>query len=427
MTSVPPMTARTAVADGSLPYGPVASDLTDARRRDTEDPLGAFRERFLIAPEPVAYLDGNSLGRPPKATITRLQEVLTEEWAGRLILSWEDRWVDLPVQVGDQLAQTVLGSAPGQTLIADSTTVNLFKVLHAACQLRPDRTEIVVDDANFPTDRYLVEGIAADRGLTVRWLSPDPESGVRLDDLAGVLGPDTAVVSLSHVDYRSGYLADLAGITAAVHEAGAIAVWDLCHSAGVIPMSLDSAEVDFAVGCTYKYLNAGPGAPAFLYVAARHLSQVRQPITGWFGAADVFAMAARYEPAADIRRMLSGTPSVLGIVAVQEGLNLIDEVGLDQIRAKAVDLTEYVIALADQRLAPLGATVASPRAAAERGGHVTIRCADAAAVTQRLVAAGVVPDFRNPDLIRLGLSPLTTSYVETWTALDIFAATLSNS
>ncbi len=402
-------------------------DLTDAHRRDAADPLAEFRERFAVGADPVAYLDGNSLGRPPKATIARLHEVLDAEWAGRLIMSWPERWVALPVQVGDQLAETILGAGAGQTVIADSTTVNLFKALHAACRLRPERDEIVIDESNFPTDRYLVEGIAADRGLTIRWLSPAAEAGVTVTELAEALGPRTAVVLLSHVDYRSGYLADLPRITAAVHEAGAVVVWDLCHSAGVIPMSLDAAEVDFAVGCTYKYLNAGPGAPAFVYVAARHLPQVEQPITGWFGAADVFAMAARYEPASDIRRMLSGTPSVLGIVAVQEGVRLIGEAGLDRIRAKAVELTEYAIALADRRLAPKGATVASPRNAAERGGHVTIRCAAAENVTARLVAAGVVPDFRNPDLIRLGLSPLTTSYQEVWTALDIFADILATS
>ncbi len=413
------------MADGTAPYAP-AADLADAHRRDEADPLRAFRDRFLVGPDPIAYLDGNSLGRPPKATIARLHEVLEAEWAGRLILSWPERWVDLPVQVGDLLAATVLGSGPGQTVIADSTTVNLFKVLHAACGLRPDRPEVVVDDANFPSDRYLVESIAAARGMTVRWLSPDPESGVTASDLKAVLSADTAVVLLSHVDYRSGYLADLPGVTAAVHQAGGVVVWDLCHSAGAVAMSLDEAEVDFAVGCTYKYLNAGPGSPAFLYVAAQHLSMVSQPITGWFGASDVFAMAASYQPAPDIRRMLSGTPSVVGIVAVQEGLAVIAEAGLERIRAKAVDLTEYAIGLADERLAPLGACVASPRAAADRGGHVTIRCAGAEDVTRRLVAAGVVPDFRNPDLIRLGLSPLTTSYAEVWTAIDIFAATLAS-
>lgn len=413
------------MADVTPRYAPTAADLADAQRRDEADPLRAFRDRFAIGPDPVAYLDGNSLGRPPRSTIVRLREVLESEWASRLILSWEERWVDLPVQVGDQLAETVLGSRPGQTVIADSTTVNLFKALHAACRLRPQRTEIVVDDANFPTDRYLVESIAADRGLTIRWLTPDPESGVTASDLDSVLGPETGVVLLSHVDYRTGYVADLSGITSAVHQAGAVVVWDLCHSAGLVPMSLDVAEVDFAVGCTYKYLNAGPGAPAFVYVAAQHLPHVEQPITGWFGAADVFAMAPRYEPSPDIRRMLSGTPSVLGIVAVQEGMKIIAEAGLDRIRAKAVDLTEYTIALADERLVPLGASLASPRAAAERGGHVTIRCVGAEEVTRRLVAAGVVPDFRNPDLIRLGLSPLTTSYAEVWTAIEIFAGILA--
>ena len=413
------------MADGTPPCAPVAPDLADAQQRDEADPLRAFRDRFAIGPDPVAYLDGNSLGRPPRSTIVRLREVLESEWAARLILSWEERWVDLPVQVGDQLAEAVLGSRPGQTVIADSTTVNLFKALHAACRLRPQRTEIVVDDANFPTDRYLVESIAADRGLTIRWLTPDPESGVTASDLHSVLGPETGVVLLSHVDYRTGYVADLSGITTAVHQAGAVVVWDLCHSAGLVPMSLDAADIDFAVGCSYKYLNAGPGAPAFLYVAAQHLPQVEQPITGWFGAADVFAMAPRYEPSPDIRRMLSGTPSVLGIVAVQEGLKIIAEAGLDRIRAKAVDLTEYTIALADERLVPLGASLASPRAAAERGGHVTIRCAGAEDVTRRLVAAGVVPDFRNPDLIRLGLSPLTTSYAEVWTGIDVFAGILA--
>ncbi len=400
-------------------------DLADAQRRDAEDPLRAFRGRFAIGPDPIAYLDGNSLGRPPKATLARLRGVLDDEWAGRLIRSWNERWVALPVQVGDELAETVLGSAWGQTVIADSTTVLLYKALHAACRLRPDRTEIVVDESNFPTDRYLVESVAADRGLAVCWLTADPEAGVSMTELAEVLGQDTAVVLLSHVDYRSGYLTDLPGITAAIHDVGAVVVWDLCHSAGVIPMSLDAADVDFAVGCTYKYLNSGPGGPAFLYVATRHLSRVEQPITGWFGAADVFAMAPRYEAAPDIRRMLSGTPSVLGIVAVQEGVRLIAEAGLDRIRAKAIDLTEYAIALADRRLAPLGAAVASPRNPAERGGHVTIRCADAERVTERLIAAGVVPDFRNPDLIRLGLSPLTTSYEEVWTAVDIFADILA--
>jgi len=389
----------------------------DALALDGADPLATYRKRFRIGDDPVAYLDGNSLGRPPEATLQRLRTVAEEQWAGRLIGAWET-WVDLPVDVGDRLGAACLGAAAGQTLIADSTTVNLYKVLHAACGLRPGRTEIVVDDTNFPTDRYLVESVAADRGLTVRWISPQLVAGVTRDDLGAVLGDPTAVVVLSQVDYRSGALLDLAAVTAQVHDAGAVVVWDLCHSAGVVPIALDAAAADFAVGCTYKYLNAGPGAPAFLYVAGRHLPAVRQPIPGWWSASDMFAMAGTYEPAASIRKMLSGTTDVLGISAVDEGVELIAAAGIDAIRAKAVTLTELAVALTDAWLAPHGVEVASPRDAARRGAHVSIRLADAAAVTAQLIAAGVVPDFRNPDMIRLGLSPLTTSYAELWTAMD---------
>jgi kynureninase len=398
---------------------PDAPTLDDALRRDEADPLAGFRDRFLIGSDPLAYLDGNSLGRLPRATVERLRHLLEVEWGVELIRSWEAGWTNLPTQVGDRLGAAVLGAAPGQTVIADSTSVNLYKVLHAACGLRPDRREVVLDDANFPTDRFIVESVAAARGMSVRWISPDPTGGVTADDLATVLGPQTAVVALSQVDYRSGYLADLAGLTAQVHQAGAVVVWDLCHSAGVVPVELDAAEADFAVGCTYKYLNAGPGAPAFLYVAQRHQAESANPIPGWFGARDVFAMGPAYDPAGDIRRMLSGTPHVSGIVAVDEGVRLVAEAGIERIHTKAVGLTEMVVRLVDDWLVPHGVKLASPRDPARRGGHVTVRVPDARGVTAKLIAAGVVPDFRNPDLIRLGLSPLTTSYAEAWTALDV--------
>ncbi|MBA2456306.1 MAG: aminotransferase class V-fold PLP-dependent enzyme, partial [Nocardioidaceae bacterium] len=252
-----------------------------------------------------------------------------------------------------------------------------------------------------------------------RWISPDPDGGVTADDLEGVLGADTAVVALSQVDYRSGHLADLAGLTALTHDAGALVVWDLSHSAGVVPVELDAAQADFAVGCTYKYLNAGPGAPAFLYVARRHQAQAAQPIPGWFGARDVFAMGPKYEPADSIRRMLSGTPHVSGIVAIDEGVRLVAEAGIEAIHAKATGLTEMVVDLIDAWLVPHRATLATPRDPAKRGGHVTVRHPEASAVTEKMVAVGVIPDFRNPDLIRLGLSPLTTTYAEAWTALDV--------
>jgi len=375
---------------------------------DADDPLAAFRDRFVIDYDLVAYLDGNSLGRLPRATAERLAAFVNEEWGSRLIRGWDDAWVDLPVSVGDELGEALLGSAPGQTVIADSTSVNLYKLLHAAIGLRPDRDEIVIDATNFPTDRYLVESVAASRGLTVRWLRPELVENVTVEALAGVIGERTAVVVLSHVDYRSGTLVDLPAVTELVHRHGAVIVWDLCHSVGVLPIALDAAEADFAVGCTYKYLNSGPGAPAFLYVAERHLTAVTQPIAGWWSASDLFAMSETYEVAPTIRRMLSGTPSVSGIVAVQEGVRLIAEAGIDAVRAKSVALTAYTVELLDDA----GLEVVTPRDPALRGSHVTVRHPEARSITDAMIERGVVPDFREPDLIRLGLSPLSTSFAE---------------
>jgi kynureninase len=396
----------------------------EAAAADEADVLAPYRDRFVLHDDPVAYLDGNSLGRPPRSTLERVARVLEEEWGRDLIRSWDARWSDLPVEVGDRLGAAVLGAGAGQTVIADSTTVNLFKALHAGAGLRPGRDELVIDEANFPTDRFLVEAVAAARGMGVRWIPAGPAGGVTADELGAVVGPRTAVVVLSHVDYRSGYLADVGQLTAVVHDAGGVVLWDLCHSAGVVPIDLDGDGVDLAVGCTYKYLNAGPGAPAWLYVAARHLAGADNPVPGWFGAADVFAMAATYEPATDARRMLSGTPSVTGIVAVDEGVKLVAEAGVERIRAKSRELTAMVVAYADAHLRPFGAEMASPRDPERRGGHVVIRHPAAAAVTAAMTARGAVPDFRHPDLIRLGLSPLTTSYTECWRALEILREAL---
>jgi kynureninase len=375
---------------------------------DAADRLASFRDRFLPADGVVAYLDGNSLGRTPRATAERLATFVTDEWAGRLIRGWEEGWLDLPVDVGDELGAAVLGAAVGQTLVADSTTVNLYKILHAACSLRPDRDEIVASAADFPTDRYVVEQVATQRGLSVRWLDTDLVENVTPDDLADVLGERTAVVALSHVDYRSAALLDLPALTAMAHEAGALAVWDLCHSAGVVPVELDAAGADFAVGCTYKVLNGGPGAPAFLYVARDHLASADQPIAGWFSAADLFEMADTYRAAEDVRRMLSGTPNVLGILAVQAGVQMVAEAGVEAIRAKSVRLTDHLIGLLDG----VGAEIVTPREADRRGSHVSIRVLDAPGVGSRLTEAGVIPDVRRPDLVRLGLSPLSTSFTE---------------
>lgn len=383
---------------------------------DAADPLAHLRERFVGAEAALVYFDGNSLGRPLLATADRLAGFVREEWGGRLIRGWDEGWFDLPLTVGDELARVALGAAAGQTAIADSTTVLLYKLARGAVDLQasrdPARTEIVVDRDNFPTDRYVVEGIAAERGLTVRWIEVDHDSGVTADLLRAAVGPATALVVLSHVAYRSAHLADVATVTAVGHEAGALMLWDLCHSVGSVPVELDVWGVDLAVGCTYKHLNGGPGSPAFGYVAARHQADLVQPIQGWMGHADPFLMGPAYEPAQGVRRILSGTPSIVAMQGLRDMLALIDEAGISAVRAKSVALTEYAAALSDAWLAPLGVAFASPRDPARRGGHLTLNHERMREVTAELWARDVIPDYRDPHGLRIGLSPLSTSFTE---------------
>lgn len=375
---------------------------------DAADPLARYRDRFVEAPAVGAYLDGNSLGRPLTASVERIGAFLTDEWGGRLIRGWDEGWLDLPLTIGDELGRVALGAAPGQVAIGDSTTVLLYKLVRAALDARPGRTEIVIDRDNFPTDRYVVEGIAADRGLTIRWVETTPDEGVAPELLE--LGPHTALVLFSSVAYRSGWIADVPAITALAHEAGALALWDLSHSTGVVPTQLDAWGVDLATGCGYKYLNGGPGAPAFLYVRRELQGALRQPIQGWLGSAAPFEMGQGYTAAAGIRGMLSGTPPIVGMLAMRDMIALIDEVGVDAVRAKSVALTEYAIALCDELLPE--ARLASPRDSSRRGGHITIDHPRFAELMPLLWERGVIPDFRRPDGIRLGLSPLSTSYAE---------------
>lgn len=386
--------------------------LAEARDLDARDPLAAHLEAFVPAAGVSAYLDGNSLGRPLRELPDRIAAFVREDWGTRLIRSWDEQWMDLPTALGDRIGMLCLGAAAGQTVVADSTTVLLYKLMRAAVAARPERTEIVIEDGNFPTDRFIAEGIAAERGLTLRWVSPDPVTGVQVSDIEAAVSARTALVVLSHVDYRSGALADMKAITDAVHDAGALMLWDLCHSVGVIPVDLDACGVDLAVGCTYKYLNGGPGSPAFTYVNARHHGLLRQPIQGWMGAGDVFAMGSAYAAAGGIRQFISGTPPVLGMLAMQGMLDLIEEATIGAVREKSKALTDLVVRAFDEELAPLGVRMLSPRDAALRGGHVTIGHPDFAEVTKRLWADGVIPDFRFPDGIRLGLSPLSTSHAE---------------
>lgn len=390
---------------------------THAEQLDAADPLAGFRERFVLPPEPLIYLDGNSLGPLPKATQARLAQVVTDDWGQGLVRSWA-HWVGLPREVGDLLGSQLLGAGPGQVLVSDSTTVNLYKLASAALAARPGRTALITDDDNFPTDRYVLEGLAAQHGCELRLISTDLDDGLSEEALRSALGDDVALVSLSHVAYRSGALADMARITELVHEAGALMLWDLCHAAGAVPIELDGCDVDLAIGCTYKYLNAGPGAPAFLYVRERLQAGLGQPIWGWFGQSDQFAMGPAYEPVPGIERFATGTPQILGTAAVEEGVRLLAEAGIERLREKAIALTGYLIHLADEWLVPHGFVLASPRADARRGNHVTLRHQQAWRISQALITAGVIGDYRTPDRLRLGPGAVTTRFTDVWDALD---------
>jgi kynureninase len=397
---------------------PIVTDLlARARTLDAGDPLAPYRDRFVIDDPRLVYFDGNSLGRLPAATRARLGEAVSREWGGSLIRGW-DSWIDLARQAGDVLATGVLGVSPGEVVLSDSTSVNLYKLAAAALDARPGRGVIVTDDDNFPTDRYVLEGLAAARGLKIRVVRADINDGLDPADVRAVLDEDVALVCLSHVAYRSGARADLVALTRAAHEVGALTLWDLCHSAGSVPVPLREAAADLAVGCTYKYLNAGPGAPAFLYVRADLQAGLRQPIWGWFGRRDQFAMDARYDPADTIDRFLVGTPPVLGGYAALEGASITAEAGIEAVAAKGAALTGYAIDLFDAWLAADGFALATPREPGRRGAHVTLYHPSAWQICQALKAADVIPDFRTPDRLRMGFSPLYTRFVDVYDGFD---------
>lgn len=369
---------------------------------DANDPLARWRDEFVVADPELIYLDGNSLGRPPKRTVDALHRVV-EQWSVDLIASWwQHDWLSLALTVGDELAP-LLGAGAGEVAVHESTTVALFQQVNVALDLAPGRHTIAVDDDDFPTDRYVVEGVARLRGLEVRR---------GLSDLEGV---DVVVRSL--VDYRTAELADLAGETARAAAAGATTVWDLSHAAGVLELDLPSAGVELAVGCTYKFLNGGPGAPAFVFVSNEIQDRVAQPIWGWFAQSDQFAMERPFDPRPGVGRMLNGTPPVLGLTAARAGISLTVEAGIAAIARKARALTAFCIDLADHH----GFATDTPRDPARRGGHVAIRHPDARALQQALADRRVIVDYRDPDVLRFGLSPLTTSFTDVHDAFDALA------
>src|SRR3954449_12425668 len=400
-----------------------------AEALDAADPLAGFRARFAgtedDGPERLVYLDGNSLGRMPRETPAALTRVVEQEWAGGLVGSWS-AWIGHASRLGDALAAAVLGARPGEVLVSDSTSVNLYKLLVAAVDARPGRDVIVCCADDFPTDRYIVAGVAEARGKTMREVPADIDQGLDPAVLAAALDERVAVVVLSSVAYRSGALADIAAITRLVHDAGALVLWDLSHAAGAVEIDLAGTGADLPVGCTYKYLNGGPGAPAVLYVRRDLQAELRQPIWGWFGQRDQFAMGPVYDPVPGIERFGVGTPPVVAMAAVEVGVRLVAEAGIDRLAAKGRALTDLLVALAEEHLVPHGAALASPRDAGRRGAHVTLAHPAAWQLTQALVDRGVVPDYRTPDRIRLGPAPLYTRFVDVWDAVDRFRVLLES-
>jgi kynureninase len=380
---------------------------------DADDPLGPLRERFLL-PDGLIYLDGNSLGPMPRAAAAALTHTIEQEWAQGLITSWNSAgWFDMPSRLGDRIG-ALIGAAPGQAVVCDTTSINLYKAIHAAVGLRPGRDVIVAEAGAFPTDLYIVEGAmsAAGRPMQRRLIRDD----VAIEEL---LDEHVAAVVLSHVDYRTGELLDVADLTRKIHEIGALVIWDLCHSAGVIEFAFDAEDVDFAIGCTYKYLNGGPGSPAFISVARRLLALARNPLSGWWGHAAPFSFERDFRPDPGIRRFLCGTQPILSLRGVEAALDALEGVAIADLRRKSSALTELFMARVEALLPELETT--TPREPALRGSQVAFRFAEGYPIVQAMIERGVIGDFRAPDIMRFGLAPAYLSYREVWDAAEILA------
>jgi kynureninase len=380
---------------------------------DASDPLAHFRREFDL-PEGTIYLDGNSLGALPHRVVARMAHAITEEWGKGLIRSWNDAdWYLAPQRAGAAIAR-LIGAAPDEVIACDSTSVNLYKVLIAGLRLRPGRRVVISELGNFPTDVYVSARVAEMQGVELRCVAPD-----QVQAAIAEAGPDFALVHLTQVNYKTGLLYDMQAITRAAHDAGGLAIWDLAHSAGTLQVDLNAAQADFAVGCGYKYLNGGPGAPAFVYAAKRHHATIYQPIAGWHGHAKPFGFGHAYQPDPGIARMLVGTASQLGVIALESALSVFDTVDMDQLRAKGKALGDLFIALVDQELAGHGFGIASPREGARRGSQVSLTHAHGYAIMQAVIERGAVGDFRAPDILRFGFAGLYVTYSDIWDAIAI--------
>lgn len=407
-------------AEPSFPRGNAAAmtprmQRADAERLDAEDPLAHFRDAFEL-PAGVIYLDGNSLGPLPRAAVGRMDEVVRREWGELLIRGWNAAgWIDAPRRVGDKIGR-LIGAKPGEVVVADSTSVNLFKAASGALSLNRGRRKLLTETTNFPTDLYVMEGLAA---ISDAWMDVRPT-----EDLLGAIDEDTAAVVLTHVHYTTSRRWDLAAVTAAAHAKGALAVWDLSHTAGALHVDVSATACDLAVGCGYKYLNGGPGAPAWLYVAERHQQKIRSPLTGWMGHAEPFAFEGSYRPAADIRALVSGTPPVLGLAALECGLDVLLQADSSAAEAKGVALADLFIRRVEDRCAGFGLALTGPREMGHRGLHVAFTHPEGYAIVQALIARGVIGDFRAPDILRFGFSPLFLRFTDVWDAVEVLADVL---
>jgi kynureninase len=389
------------------------------QKLDHDDPLAGFREEFFI-PQDVIYMDGNSLGALPKALARRVGEVIEREWGVDLIKSWNTAdWFTAPQRIGDKIAK-IIGADLGEVVATDSTSINLFKALGAALMINSDRSVMVMEGSNFPTDNYIAQGLIEFLGRQhqIRF--------VEKDGLMDALDDRVAVVSLTDVHYKTGRRLDMDAITARAHQQGALTVWDLCHSAGAVPVDLNGANADFAVGCGYKYLNGGPGAPAFLFVVKRHQGQVKQPLTGWWGHSAPFDFTRDYESAEGISRMLCGTQPIISLCALEVGVDIMVRADICKIREKSKKMGDLFIALAEQKCGGYGFGIASPRNADTRGSQVSLTHPNGYAIMQALIERGVIGDFRAPNILRFGFTPLYLRYVDLWDAVDILADIMAN-
>jgi kynureninase len=392
-----------------------------ATRLDQQDLLASYRNQFVSNDPDLIYLDGNSLGRMPKAVIERMQKAVEEEWGTDLIRGWNKGWWEAPTRIGEKIA-LLLGAAEGQVVVGDQTSINLYKLATAALTLHPEKKRIITDTFNFPSDLYILQGIVkllGNRHEIIRIGAQDDDITPDLATLEKALNEDTALVTLSHVTFKSGYLYDMAHITELAHRKGALVLWDLSHSAGAVPIELDKCNVDFAIGCTYKYLNGGPGAPAFLYVNKSLQNDATSPLWGWWGQSNPFAFDLDYQPAPGVQRFLVGTAPMLSMIAMEEAFTPILNAGMDAIRAKSILMTDYASYLTDQLLAPLDFSLGSPRDSAKRGSHISIRHSDGYRINRAMIEEmNVIPDFRAPDNIRLGFAPLYISFTDIWEGFD---------